>query len=42
MKVSSKYRFFVPSELGYGTSGKPPAIPPDVTLVFDIELLEIK
>lgn len=42
MKIGSRGKLVIPSELGYGTGGKPPAIPPDVALVFDIELLEIK
>lgn len=42
MKKGGKRRLTIPSELGYGKSGSPPKIPPDATLVFDIELLEIK
>lgn len=41
MKVGDKYRFFIPSELGYGPSGAGP-IPPNATLIFDVELLEVK
>lgn len=41
MPVGSKYRFFVPSHLGYGERGMPPTIGPNATLVFDIELLDI-
>lgn len=42
MKKGGKRRLTIPSELGYGKTGSPPKIPPDATLVFDIELLEIK
>lgn len=42
MKVGGKRRVFIPSKLGYGAEGKPPAIPPNANLDFDIELLEIK
>lgn len=42
MKKGGKRRLTIPSEMGYGKSGSPPKIPPDATLVFDIELLEIK
>lgn len=41
MSVGSKYRFFLPPNLGYGDRGAPPLIPPDATLEFEIELLEI-
>jgi FKBP-type peptidyl-prolyl cis-trans isomerase len=41
MKVGSKYRFYIPYQLGYGERGSG-AIPPYSTLVFDLELLGIK
>lgn len=42
MKVGEKRMVVIPSELAYGTRGRPPDIPRSATLVFDIELLEIK
>jgi FKBP-type peptidyl-prolyl cis-trans isomerase len=41
MYVGSKYRFYIPSDLGYGPQGMPPQIPPYSTLIFDVELLDI-
>jgi len=42
MNTGSKYRFVIPSELAYGDSGAGQAIGPGATLVFEVELLEIK
>lgn len=42
MPVGSKYKFFIPSKLGYGERGAPPRIPPHSVLVFEIELLGIE
>lgn len=42
MNVGSKFRFVIPSDLAYGDRGAGEAIGPGETLVFDVELLEIK
>ncbi len=41
MQVGGKRRLIVPAELAAGTFGFGPTAPPDVTVIFDIELLEI-
>ena len=42
MKEGAKYRFFIPYQLGYGERGAGASIPPVATLVFDVELIEVK
>jgi peptidyl-prolyl cis-trans isomerase A (cyclophilin A) len=41
LKVGDKARFVIPSDLGYGARGAGGAIPPNATLVFDVELVSI-
>jgi FKBP-type peptidyl-prolyl cis-trans isomerase len=41
MPVGSKYRFWIPSDLAYGSRGAGNVIPPNATLMFDVELLGI-
>ncbi len=42
MPVGSKYKLWIPAKLGYGAEGTPGGpIPPNSTLVFEVELLEI-
>lgn len=42
MKPGAKFRFVVPSDLGYGPTGAGGVIPPNAVLQFDVELLAIK
>jgi len=41
MKVGGQRRLTVPPEMGYGARGFPPVIPPNSTLVFDVQLLGV-
>lgn len=42
LKVGDKARFVIPSFLGYGSRGAGGVIPPDATLIFDVELMDVK
>lgn len=42
MSTGSKYRLYLPSELGYGARGAGGDIPPHAALIFDVELISIR
>lgn len=42
LKVGDKARFVIPSHLAYGSAGAGGVIPPNATLIFDVELMDVK
>ena len=42
MRVGDKWKLYIPSDLAYGSNGSAPTIGPDETLIFEVELLDVR